>query len=387
MVGKKIHAARKTQGITLSQLAEQAGISKGHLSQIEHGQTDPSLSVLRKISEILCIPTEELFETESPREVAYIPRQERIYITRGGSHVRFELISAHWQLYSRMTSFDLFACNLLPDTSVPADALARNCEMLIYIVEGDLCYQFSGGAEYLSTGDSIHVSNNTGHSLHSCGRNVAELLIILTPKQEDEADGPVSNPAMVSQRELSWNVTGEKIRSLRREQHLRISDFADMIGVSPTHVSRMERNMLEPSLSVLRRAATVLGVTIPELLSGSASSDIVITTPQSRKKYAFTSEGCQVTHSFCTPNHGAGGLPGMSVYLAELGTKSLDNQQYALHEDSDELIILLSGNMKLITDDIQQLLCCGDAVFIPRGISHQLYNPGETPALCLGIQE
>jgi transcriptional regulator with XRE-family HTH domain len=50
-IGEYIKQQREGRDWSLAQLSEKAGhISKGHLSMIERGQTDPSLSVLRSIA-------------------------------------------------------------------------------------------------------------------------------------------------------------------------------------------------------------------------------------------------------------------------------------------------------------------------------------------------
>jgi len=48
-----IHAmieARKTSGLTQSQLAERAGISQGDISKIETGNANPSLNTLKRLA-------------------------------------------------------------------------------------------------------------------------------------------------------------------------------------------------------------------------------------------------------------------------------------------------------------------------------------------------
>ena len=48
-LGRRIRAARKKQGITLKQLAEQTGLSASFISEVERGISQPSMGSLRKI--------------------------------------------------------------------------------------------------------------------------------------------------------------------------------------------------------------------------------------------------------------------------------------------------------------------------------------------------
>jgi len=54
MIGKIIHETRKKRGLTLSELAKKAEISKSYLSNIEREINDnPSIQVLEKLSKVL----------------------------------------------------------------------------------------------------------------------------------------------------------------------------------------------------------------------------------------------------------------------------------------------------------------------------------------------
>jgi len=49
-LGKKIRKARRKKGITIEVLAMESGLSKGFISQIERGRSQPSLSSLKRIA-------------------------------------------------------------------------------------------------------------------------------------------------------------------------------------------------------------------------------------------------------------------------------------------------------------------------------------------------
>lgn len=61
-LGERISSFRKKRGITLEKLAYEMGISKGNLSDIEHGKRDPRYSTLSAIAEGLDIPLSQLLK-------------------------------------------------------------------------------------------------------------------------------------------------------------------------------------------------------------------------------------------------------------------------------------------------------------------------------------
>jgi transcriptional regulator with XRE-family HTH domain len=81
-LGEKIKTRRKALGLSQGELAEKVGINATHLSRLETGKYQPSLEVLRKLSEVLAVSADYLLkeDAETPREVqiANKPLAERI---------------------------------------------------------------------------------------------------------------------------------------------------------------------------------------------------------------------------------------------------------------------------------------------------------------------
>ena len=57
-----------------------------------------------------------------------------------------------------------------------------------------------------------------------------------------------------------------KIRNYRKERNLTIKELAAMTGMSISYISQVERGELDPSLSSLRKIASVLQLPIYLLL-------------------------------------------------------------------------------------------------------------------------
>ena len=59
---------------------------------------------------------------------------------------------------------------------------------------------------------------------------------------------------------------GKKIRALRLEKEVKQEELAEYLGVSVQAVSKWERGMSMPDISLLMPLANLLGVTVTELL-------------------------------------------------------------------------------------------------------------------------
>lgn len=72
-----IETLRRMRGLNQEQLAEMAGISQGHVSRAENGDSGITLGKLRAIAEALGVPLADLFQsrTQAEAEIVQIYRQ------------------------------------------------------------------------------------------------------------------------------------------------------------------------------------------------------------------------------------------------------------------------------------------------------------------------
>jgi XRE family aerobic/anaerobic benzoate catabolism transcriptional regulator len=73
-IGKTVRAARARRGMTRQQLADEAEISSRHLAQVEMGEGNISIVLLRRITNALNIPLGEIFADEKE------PRPEQRFV-------------------------------------------------------------------------------------------------------------------------------------------------------------------------------------------------------------------------------------------------------------------------------------------------------------------
>ncbi|RLL42764.1 XRE family transcriptional regulator [Oceanobacillus piezotolerans] len=69
MIGDKIQKIRKSRGMTLSECAERANISKSYLSNIERNlNQNPSIQIIEKVALVLGVEVSSLISTNSTHE-------------------------------------------------------------------------------------------------------------------------------------------------------------------------------------------------------------------------------------------------------------------------------------------------------------------------------
>ncbi len=88
-IGSQIRALRRDQHLSLREVAEKAGVSISHLSQVESGKTNPSVSSLARIATALSIPMDRLLAYEMTNGTTGQTGENHRGDTSGNSHEAF----------------------------------------------------------------------------------------------------------------------------------------------------------------------------------------------------------------------------------------------------------------------------------------------------------
>jgi transcriptional regulator with XRE-family HTH domain len=155
-VGADIRALRKSREIRLIKLAEALSRSTGWLSQIERGQTEPSISDLRNIAAYFDIPLSFFFRNEQARdgEQGFIVRKStRAELGSRQDGLVEELLSPHLSGDFEMIRSE-FAANSISDWIPPRPAQEGG-----YLVSGKMNLWLNNRKFELSAGDSFQFEN------------------------------------------------------------------------------------------------------------------------------------------------------------------------------------------------------------------------------------
>src|SRR5947208_14451017 len=90
-VGRRVHALRAAEGLSLRDLADRSGVSAPMLSQVERGETSPTLAVAARIAAGLELRLSQLLRLDEDGAVSVVRAAER---RRGGGRGhRYELLT------------------------------------------------------------------------------------------------------------------------------------------------------------------------------------------------------------------------------------------------------------------------------------------------------
>jgi len=174
-LGRKIRDLRLRRGLTVQQLAEATGLSKGFVSQVENGRTSPSLATLQDLARSLETSVAYLVVEEDL--VPYVVRRaERPSMSVNGSGSRVEVMSAQPR-----RNLELLHAELPPGVSMGHKRQFHHGEEVVLCVEGRVSLSCGDHVVLLDAGDSCHFDGRVPHSIENAGLTTARLFIALTP--------------------------------------------------------------------------------------------------------------------------------------------------------------------------------------------------------------
>ena len=176
-VGAALRRRRNELGMTLRELAEEAELTSGFLSQVENDHVSPSLNSLGRIAEVLRVPLFQLLSTHTGNPV--VRTNERTAVQWMDTGVEVVLLTPYrdWQMLP-------FHRTMAPGERVPAVRLERAREEWYYVLTGAIEITLTNEERYvLEEGDAIHFESSRLHEVANPTRKTAEFICMMTPPQ------------------------------------------------------------------------------------------------------------------------------------------------------------------------------------------------------------
>lgn len=180
-----------------------------------------------------------------------------------------------------------------------------------------------------------------------------------------------------SSEELPTSRLGHEIRRLRKEKKLTIVGLAQLVDVSPSVVSTLERTSRGASVPLLRAIAETLGVTVTQLTA---------TSVETREAVVRRGEGREL------PSLGKG------IKIRELasGPRMMDCQEWILapgagsegfyRHEGEEFIRVLEGSFEIEVEGLGlATLNEGDAMYFESHRAHSWRSVGSKPCRLIWV--
>ncbi|MCO5994272.1 helix-turn-helix domain-containing protein [Actinoallomurus rhizosphaericola] len=174
-IGARLRDARQRQGLTIDQVAQSTGLTKGFISRIERDVTSPSVSTLVTVCAALSLPVGELF-TAPKNDVVRAADAPKIQLTGHGADER--LLTPRGQ-----GRVQLIRSVTGPGATGGDELYTLNCEVeVVHVLRGTLQVRFSDSVVTLAEGDTLTFSGREPHSwLNPDETATSEALWVIAP--------------------------------------------------------------------------------------------------------------------------------------------------------------------------------------------------------------
>ena len=176
-VGRRIKALREAMGFSLRDLAERSGVSAPMLSQVERGETSPTLVVAEKIAAGLELTLSQLLRLDEGEHVAVSRAGERRRYERGGH--RFEELTP--PLPGQRADVSLHTLKAGATTGGPDDPPMHEpgSRETAVVLTGVLALTVDGTRHELHAGDSVTFDADLPHHFENDGEERARFLAVI----------------------------------------------------------------------------------------------------------------------------------------------------------------------------------------------------------------
>ena len=182
IITKKLKALRKNSKISLAELADRTGLTKGYLSRIENSENPPPISTLGKIAVALGADITDLFpKSEEPsydQELVISRKQDGVNSNGRGTSYGYNYQNLALEKKGKNMEPFIVTVGFDHPVNIQTD-FCHQGEEFLYVLEGTMEFFFKGRSYVLEAGESAYFDADIPHSGRSVGDTKAKLLIVI----------------------------------------------------------------------------------------------------------------------------------------------------------------------------------------------------------------
>ncbi|NSL50825.1 helix-turn-helix domain-containing protein [Calidifontibacillus erzurumensis] len=175
-IGSKIRAIRNRKKITIAEMCEATGLSKGFISNVENNNTSPSISTLETIAEFLGVPLPYLL-LKKEQHMRVVRKDERTYSTH--NQLKIEHIASK-------DGLRLMIAELPPGASIGEPNAHEGIECHL-VLEGRVLAEQGEDSYIVEEGDSFSWNACVPHFVKNIGEEKAVVLIAVYSEQGENS--------------------------------------------------------------------------------------------------------------------------------------------------------------------------------------------------------
>lgn len=175
MLGDRLRELRLHHAMTLRELAAAAEVSPGLLSQLENGQTDPSLATLRKLATVFKAEIATLFSE---------PNAPLVHLSRAGERMR--LTAPQGEItYERLTpgrgDLEVLRATMQPGDVSSSESRGHESTECVVVLDGEVVVEVGSERYVLATSEALTFDSRLPHRFCNESDQPSVYLLAVTP--------------------------------------------------------------------------------------------------------------------------------------------------------------------------------------------------------------
>jgi transcriptional regulator with XRE-family HTH domain len=174
-LGKTIQRLRKAYNLSLSELAEQSGVAKSIISQIERNETNPTLATIWRLSQALDISIERVLAAHDDDPfVERIVRADTPVLLSEDGKIKLDIIgwirTVEWLQWYDVTAE--------PGGELDSEGHQRGSIECLSVISGAMEVEVSGRTERVEAGGTVRYRCDRRHVIRNTGAKPARATMV-----------------------------------------------------------------------------------------------------------------------------------------------------------------------------------------------------------------
>lgn len=178
---------------------------------------------------------------------------------------------------------------------------------------------------------------------------------------------------------------GERIKKLREEKKLSLTDLAEKTGYSSAIISQIENHLLSPSLGTLIQISHALDVPLSKIFGEKSGHPYTIVRKNERKLISRFASKEGVNYGYTYESLGFDKKNRrMEPFIVNLEPATVKQEKLSTHS-GEEFIYVLEGKMEVILGNLKDILSPGDSIYYDSTLPHRVACVGDIPTKILAV--
>ncbi|MBE0596813.1 MAG: cupin domain-containing protein [Desulfuromonadales bacterium] len=185
-LGLKIRRLRQERRLTLQDVAQATGLSKPLLSQIENDQVIPPLATLLRIAKAFKVGLHTFFQEEDAGGKCILVRageSRRLQRRRPEGEVAPSYVYHSLGFGKKQRNMEPFLVEFEAREWAPELLVSHEGEEFLFLLEGELEFQYAGESMRLEAGDSVYYDSAEPHGYRVVGAQRPRAVAVLYSRE------------------------------------------------------------------------------------------------------------------------------------------------------------------------------------------------------------